>query len=405
MKKYVILTPSIGDMGGAQMYVANKVKYLERKGWSVFVFYFRSYTNILIPALQQYIQNKIIDMQYGCQFIPKFKLRHDLSFISSKIHYSSDDNVIIESQLVSLVGWGELLAEYFQGKHVINYLEEKIDFSASPLSDFMEFKLKRYEVLNSSEERLRCGFGVSFKEEYLNYTHIQRFFCSNVIDFSKDQPLEIEKADINILSIGRLDKPYIPKLLSEVKSFANKHPESKINFMLVGGSNAGEEEKSIMQSFISQENVNLIMFGYLFPVPINIVKSADVGISSSNSILVTADQGIPTICIDMYDYDSIGIYGYTTTNKFHESRADKQSLSEALESVVFGNLIDVVINNNSSDQDGENQFDDDFAYLNNSTGPEEYFNIRDRYSPFALFGFSMKWLLHEIAGYKQYKRG
>ena len=182
------------------MYVANKVNFLERKGWKVYVFYFNSYTKILIPALEPYIHNQVLDMRYGCQYIPKYRLRQDISFMSSIIQYNEDD-VIVESQLVSLVGWGEILAEKLHGKHVVNYLEEKIDYSTPPLSIFMEFKLKRYEVLNSSLEILRRGFGESFKEEYLNYTHNQCFFCSNVVDFTKDQPLKIEKADYNILSI------------------------------------------------------------------------------------------------------------------------------------------------------------------------------------------------------------
>lgn len=404
VKKYIILTPSIGNMGGAQMYVANKVGFLERKGWSVYVFYFNSFTKILIPTLEPYIQNRVKDMQYGCQYIPKYRLRRDISFISSKIHYNEDD-VIVESQLVNLVGWGEILAEKLHGKHVVNYLEEKIDYSSPPLSNFMEFKLKRHEVLNSSAGILRRGFGESFKEDYLNYTHTQSFFCSNVVDYTKDQPLGIEKADYNILSIGRLDKPYIPKLLSEVKAFASHHPNYRINFMMVGGSNSGEEEKSIVQFFSSQANVNLVMFGYLFPIPINIIKVADVGVSSSNSILVTANQGVPTICIDMYDFDSIGVYGYTTTNKLHESRDDKQSLSEALDSVLFGNLAGSGSRLNSTNQNGDSQFEDDFEYIGNNVQKKVFFDIIGMYSKKKLFIRRLMWYIHEYLGIKRRKRG
>ena len=404
MKKYVFLTPSIGDMGGAQMYVANKLDFLKKCGWSVYVFYFRSHTKIMIPSLEPYERNKVKDMQYACQYIPSKKLKKDLEFFSSLLQ-DVNDVIIVETHLVSLAGWGELLAEKMNGRHIVNFLEEKVDFSTPPLSAYMEFKLKRRELFNASETILKRGFGVSFKEEYLNYKRLQKFFCTNVVDFTKNQPLCIKDADVNILTIGRLDKPYIPKLISEVIIFAKRHKDLYINFMMVGGSNSGEMEKSVPIAFQGQENINLVMFGYVFPVPINIIRRADVGVSSANSILVTAEQGVPTICIDMYDFDSIGVYGYTTTNKFHESKAGKLSLSEALEEVIFNKRVYTAMSVGSSNKEADNQFENDMSYLQQSEKKLAYYNIIQSYPKFRLMQFRFRWFVHEYIGIKRNKRG
>ena len=85
MKKYIILTPAIGDMGGAQMYVANKTSYFEKKGWNVSVFFFQSFSKILIKSLEPFRKNLVKDMQYACHFLPYNRLKHDLDFMSSQI--------------------------------------------------------------------------------------------------------------------------------------------------------------------------------------------------------------------------------------------------------------------------------------------------------------------------------
>ena len=39
MKKYIILTNSITNMGGGQMFAANKSLYLRERGWDVSIFF------------------------------------------------------------------------------------------------------------------------------------------------------------------------------------------------------------------------------------------------------------------------------------------------------------------------------------------------------------------------------
>jgi hypothetical protein len=70
----------------------------------------------------------------------------------------------------------------------------------------------------------------------------------------------------------------------------------------------------IPEKYKQLSNTNIYMMGYTFPVPETILEKSDVGIASANSVLVTANKNVPTICIDMNDYYAIGVYGYTTKN-------------------------------------------------------------------------------------------
>ena len=403
MKKYVFLTPSIGDMGGAQMYVANKIKYLRNCGWEVDVFYSLPFSVLLISELEKFKDNMIIDMQYACHYIPQKRLKKTIDYMASIV--GSFDTIIIETQLVGLVGWGELLARELRAKHFVNFLEEKIDFSLSPLADYMEFKLKRREMLNASENILRRGFGSQFKEEFKELTHQQHFVCSNVVDFSDEAPVVLSNADFNILSIGRLDKPYIPTFISEIASFAESHSGKSINLIMIGGSNSGEMEKIIPLTLKKQKNIRVIMLGHTYPIPIGIIKKADVGVASANSILVTAEQGIPTICIDMKDFDSIGIYGYTTINKFHEVSKDKESISSALEDVLINktylknkSLLPEKINPNSI-------FEKEIEYIESNISSNDYYDVYRMYSIEIRFFSMVKRFVHETFKLYRYKRG
>ena len=53
MKKYVILIQSFSDMGGAQMYIRNKVLYLREHGWTATIVAGLA-ENVVIPELREF---------------------------------------------------------------------------------------------------------------------------------------------------------------------------------------------------------------------------------------------------------------------------------------------------------------------------------------------------------------
>ena len=57
----MFITNSIRNMGGAQMYIRNKVVFLKQHGWAPTVFFFNA-GDVLIPELKEFINNRIPEL-------------------------------------------------------------------------------------------------------------------------------------------------------------------------------------------------------------------------------------------------------------------------------------------------------------------------------------------------------
>lgn len=405
MKKYIILTPSIGDMGGAQMYTSNKIDVLRQKGWETVVYYSLPYKSLLIDNLREFKGNFLPDMQYSVHYLPNKRVENVINTICQRANDYED--FVVETQLVALVGWGEKIAEKTGGRHIINFLEEHPHALSGREVAYFEFKLKRREIINASEASLKRLFGTFYKDEYLKYEHKSGFFCSNVVSETSFDDSSIKNADFNILSIGRLDKPYIETLVLELKKFAQKNNTFSFNVHFVGGSNSGSVEKWIEQELGNIENVNLYMFGFVYPIPSGLVEKADVAVASANSILVTAERGCPTISIDMADYGGIGVFGYTTENKFNRTIEPFVPISELLEQVLIKNPIDVSINEKSNNNSGRSlkQMEESVDYIGQMDGNKIYYDIKELNSGMERYYCLLKWFVHQYLGIKKEKKG
>lgn len=327
------MTGSIYDMGGAEMFTSNKCAYLKSKGWDVRVFYFNKGNRILIDNLKEFAENYIPELKYGYYYYTGIQHKRVLNYICNGL--SLDDEIVVESHLIGLAYWAELISKHIGAKSILNCMEEKIRQVSPSEAAFLEYKVFRHEVLNGTPRALQRYFGEFYKPEYVCYGNTMIPLCSNVVSESLNEKVDIPEADYNLLSIGRLDKPYIQTMLQGVKNFVERYNQYQFNFLIIGGSPDGSVEKQIQGIFENISNVKVHLFGYLFPVPAAIIRSADVGMASANSILVTADQGIPTISYDMSDYQTIGIYGYTTNNKFKRQGEPSIPTESLLEEILI----------------------------------------------------------------------
>lgn len=335
VNKLIIITSSIGGMGGAQMYVANKLKYFHSKGWEVFVFYYFYPEKILLQDLKRYEANYLPDLKYPIQYVPNHKLREIISLIE-RIVNPKNSNIVIESQLTKAAYWAEYLASCLKARHVINIIEEQIPVFNKSENSFFEYKLLNGDIMNASPKRLHTLFKSRFKEEYINYSRSVSIPCSNVVSSDIKDNYHFEECDYSILSIGRLDKPYILQMNDELKEFASMIGDKTINIIYIGGSHDGSMECNIPKVFEDCHNVRCYMLGYVFPIPQSLIKRADVAISCANSVLVSANEGIPTIVVDVDDYSAIGVFGYTTKNRLRRTTEKRETIS----SLLYGVLID-----------------------------------------------------------------
>lgn len=334
MKSYIILTGSIYDMGGAEMFTSNKCAYLKSKGWEVRVFYFNKGNRILIDNLTEFEKNYIPELKYGYYYFTESQRKRIFNHVCNGL--TRNDEIVIESHLIGLSYWAELISEHIGAKSILNCMEEKIRQVSPSEAAFLEYKVFRHEVLNGTPRAFQRYFGELYKTEYDCYENKMVPLCSNVVSESANEKVNIPEADFNLLSIGRLDKPYVQTMLQGVKNFVERYNQYQFNFLIIGGSPDGSVEKQIQGMFENIPNVKVRLLGYLFPVPAAFIRKADVGMASANSILVTADQGIPTISYDMSDYQTMGIYRYTTNNKFKRQDEPAIPTEILLEEILIG---------------------------------------------------------------------
>jgi len=392
--KLIVITSTIGRMGGAQMYVENKVKYFQSKGWDVFVFYYLWAENILLPGMVQFKDNYIPDLRYPIQFVPKYCKKKILAQIRDVVQ-PGEGRIVIETQLVLAAYWGELIAKDLKARHVINIIEEQFPDFDEKENAFFEFKLLAGDNMNATPKRLRKMFKDRFKEEYEKQIRKVAIPCANVVSSEVKDNYQFEDCDYTILSIGRLDKPYIPKMNEEIKKFAVSAGGKKLNVVYVGGSYDGSMEVTIPRFFKEVDNVRCYILGYVFPISRELIKKADVAIACANSVLVSASEGVPTIVVDVNDYSAIGVYGYTTKNLFKREDEKQETVSGLLQQILLDKAFENAGNVIVDIPDQNEVFERELSYFIERQ-KVEYFDVNSIYSiPIQLLS-KTKYLIRKI---------
>lgn len=372
MKTFILLTPEITNMGGAQMYTANKAEFLKSKGWNVQVFFPKMKGEIKIKSLEQYRDNYVPDLAYSYFALTKSRRKHILEKIKSVVGESEE--IVVESQVMPTVYMAEKVAEYLGGRHIINCLDERIIESTPKQEEYLEYKLRRWEIMNASERRLKQYFINNYSDDFLQYANVVKYSCSNVVADDGKQ-FDFAPCDYTILSVGRLDKPYIQPMMDEIVVFANAHKDKKINVLFVGGSFDGKAEPLLQEKADSATNLTAYLLGYTFPLSKSILDSADVAIATANSVLVSSDQDIPTIVADIHDNMGIGVYGYTTQNKFSRKDEPQQAISELLDNALIKGVYPRKGVIQDSMQEMNEEFEKQLAFAERSKGNKGYYDV------------------------------
>lgn len=367
-------------MGGAEMYTSNKISFLQIAGWSTSVYYTNECNTVMIENLFQYKSNCIKECRKSFIHYSKREIDSIIERILPQTDSFLYEELVIESQTYNWMFWGELIASKLNAKHILNCLEERLPDRNAAIVNFLEYKLKKMEILNAVEKSLKRYFGAFYMEKYCNYSHdYMRAYCSNVVS---DVPLKIKfvSSNHNILSIGRLDKPYIMSMVDEIIYFCNKNQNRAFNVFFVGGSPDGNVELLINNRFASVPNATIYLLGYIYPIPTKLLDQMDVCIATANSILVSYNRGIPTIAIDNNDDCAMGIYGVTTSNRFCRQDEEKIRVS----SLLYDCLITCKYPKNKQVIDDSKEFMQVFQrqldFLSLSSDETGYYDIYSIYS-------------------------
>lgn len=373
MKTYILLPTAITEMGGGQMYVRNKMKYIEEQGWRVEIFSGQEGT-IYINDLKKYRRN-IIRVLDDAPFIYSQKTIEATLLHMKNIIGNENEQIIIESGAAHTCYWGELLSKEIHGKHIVFLLDEhndKIDFR---YLDFFDFKHQRKELTGIANRSLMDLFR-DYKLINQENNYWLTAYCSNVVEECYNPIIEkIKKADYSIGSIGRLEKPYVLPVAEEIRKFAANHPDATFNIIFIGGSTIRKSMKQLRKKFRGMNNINLILTNYMFPIPKKIFNLVNVFISSSGSARVSYNEGIPTIAIDGHDYMPIGIVGYTTEQTLYRENTAAKSISELLEDILINKCLLQMNFNAYEPEDIKVYFEPHIEFINKSSQEFSYYPV------------------------------
>lgn len=392
MKRFIILSSTIRNMGGAQMYAANKLEYYERLGWKPDIYYY-DIGPIRIEYLRQFESNYVPELKKHLRRCNKKEINKALGIILGN-NYSEDD-ILIECHMPPLALWGELIADRSNGKNTVFLIEENLPRFTNAELSFYVFKFSRKEMLNSGENGLKRILQKKYDAiKYSDYNYSIKPYCSNVVDYTPIQlPEDVRNAEYSILSIGRLDKPYIKPMLKEILIFTEKHSDKRFNLIIIGGDLRNEMAEYIKNMFSCHKNVQLYLLGYIFPIPYDWISISDVAIAMSNSVLVSANEGIPSINLDIQDMEPIGVYGYTTENLWRRKDEEKKNIVLWLEEILIKRtFVKTGVKHDRYEELAKN-LAPHLELLNMSSNTKEYFDVLHMYSYVDKFVFFLKRLI------------
>ncbi len=387
---YVFLCPSIINMGGAQMYIRNKVTWLKGHAWEVEVISAQK-GNIILPELKGY-NNFIPELNYCNYIFGQKKQKKILNNILGRCDYSTYNKVVVESTCIEISTWGEIMAKEIGAKHLIFLLQEDNRISDSNLQNFFIFKLHRHElagITNSSLLNMFAPFSPIPPEK----SYRLPAFCNNVeadVPCSLIDKIGWNKYDYRIGCLSRLNKPFVFPVINDFIKYANKNSNKKFLFVMMGDSPKGTDlDKKLMKLFSKTNNIDLLLTGYLYPVPVKLLEKMDVFFTSAGSCWTCSRSGVPTIAIDGKDFKSIGILGHTTNNTLFRNNNEPQlDLSVLLDDILIKKKY---LRKEPSYKSGLPDFGSHMGFIDASASSKEYFNLG--------------WISHKLLKSKKLKFG
>jgi hypothetical protein len=383
MKKYIIIG-GISGIGGWQLYIDAKAKYMKETGWEVVVFGGDRTKKVKITGLKEYIPYIMPEIS---QNIVCFTTRQKNNIVERMIRMIgaiNNDEIIIESTSIRTAFWGELLARELNAKHFVYLLHSHIPKINKTALDYFSYKYNRHELAGMTEQTIPMLFK-AYRNIDESKTYGLRAMSENPIikddehDHLAKQYLEIVKdCDYLIGSFGTLHKPHTLKILEDVIAFTRNHQEKQFAYIVIGSSSGGLVEEKIKKRLKFVNNIKLLLVEEMFPVPELLFDSLDVCIASWGCATVAGRTKTKTVrLLNDIDTTAIGVVGYTLTKEpFYKFPYEECSLVEMLEDILINRKYErYPFIPPSPHPSYRVEFIKHMDFLHNMTNQQQYYNI------------------------------
>lgn len=333
MNQYLIFTPRVSSLGGAQLYTLRRAKHLKEKGNLVSVIVFDVEGDFILK--EQFKGIDIFHFPYLKK--PCYSLNDNRNkIIKSLKKIVKNSEVFIETHTLELAVWGEFMAERLNGKNII-YLLDTVDLKKSPYfknKQFLWFKLERNEIIGISERFLP----ILFKREIDNNNYVNIGFDKTELveeSIGKFNRNNFSKDTFIIGTIGRLEKKYIEPLIKTLISLAQE-VNKKFCLIIIGDSIDPKIKIQLTNKYIDSapKNLEIIFTGYINPIGKDFFRTIDVFVGQGTSVVNASSQGCATLVLETNDEYCNGFFGIDTNSFGYSDQKEHYLIKDKLKLVI-----------------------------------------------------------------------
>ncbi len=342
MKKYLIITPTIYDLGGAQLFTLRRTRHLLLQGYKVFIII--SSRSDYFPLKDSFEGVPVLEVPQIIHHSLEYSQKQRNKIVEKIIEWTGNQGeYLIESHSLILIEWGEHIAYISKGRHIAYPLAEPklSDFHISYGRKIILHKLSHGQLYGCTSVSLRKIFErEDVPSNYVNIGYDESEMherCTPAISYKK------QDGDFLISTVTRLDKPYIEPLVDSTIRLANSYPYQNFVLLIGGGSTTpGREDHlhSFYKSVIaSTSNLKVIFTGYIESLGKDLFRMSDVFVGMGTASINSISQNCITIIVDMDGkMDRVaGIFGKDTNNFAYPENGITYSFDEKLEEVYLLN--------------------------------------------------------------------
>ena len=292
---YILLIPYINFLGGGQLYALRRAKYLKNKGINVIIL--TTEFNIEELILKEFKDFNIITLPKKA--INNLVSNKEMRIMIQKIeaYLKLDRKIFIESCFAHIIA--ERLAEKLKARHSIYIIAEFEIYKDKNLKFYLE-KFKRKEVIGVAGETLKISFGKHYNPALNRYVNIS-FEKNEILSNPKMcllKRLNKDKEKIRIVTISRLEKGYIPKMIEAILQISQKYESLKFDVVIVGDSSNKTLKETYQKRYKSLENCNINFLGYISPLFSEIYENTDLFIGMGTALVNALAFGVVSLGID-----------------------------------------------------------------------------------------------------------
>lgn len=341
MMKYVIITPRVSSMGGAQLYVLRRSLHLKRLGYEVHIVV-ANHSDDYYPLKEKFDNIPIyIIPETGLRLAQVSKKNQEKLLTNLLNEVGKSESYYVESHTLYAVEWGEILSAKCNARHLAYLLgvQPISAYKFQPGLRIFDEKLLKGEFYGCSSVSLAKIFDrEDVPSNYINIGYDEKEMADQsvpAINYSK------QVGDYVITTITRFDKTYIEPLADAVAELAHKYEKQRFVLLLVGSCPNQKRVDFLKSNYnnerYKQSNLDIRYLGYIDVLGKDIFELSDVFVGMGTASINAISQQCITINIDPRGgmTKASGIFGVDTMNFGYSENGSLYSIFSKIEEVFL----------------------------------------------------------------------